>query len=233
MTCSTCPSSRSPRCRPLPRRRPPARQPGPPPGARRAGSRRRVRSPRSAAGGPGVLRRRPERGPGRASSPCSTPTRCSARTAAPPGPRSRRCCAGRARSPGARRCSTSRPRRSTPCSSTEPPAPSSPATASRFRSWASRSPAGGSPRSTSCSIPCGWRRLDLAGLPVTAGRGRFCRPAARGRSPDGRSAPPSPRSCAGSPRGRWVSRHRRACRGARSDRLTPARISSDRSHWAR
>ena len=52
--------------RPFPRRRPPAREPGPPAGTRRAATRYQCRSRRSAAGCPGVLRRRPERRPGNA-----------------------------------------------------------------------------------------------------------------------------------------------------------------------
>ena len=98
---------------------------------------------RSAAGGPGVLRRRQERGPGRAR-----------RRARPRGgaPRGRRRLPARGVGAAARG-GRGRPARGAVqpagrvgpprCWSTELSAPSSAATGSRFRSWGSRSPAGG------------------------------------------------------------------------------------------
>ena len=213
MTCSTCRSSRSPRWSTVP---------PPPPASSPAGlgagyAARLFPTPRPTPPVSGGLSRRssppPAAGTWPPSSPSSTRTRCSGRTAASP-----------ARGLGA----AARGGRGRQARDDVQPAervgPLRAGQRHRRRGRQQRRRAGVGhglhdrgrtdhrDRHPPRSRPAGSARPRR--VPVTAGRGRSCRPAARGRSPDGRSAPRSPRSCAGSPPGRSVYRQRRACREA-------------------
>ena len=197
--------------RPFPRRRPPAREPGPPAGTRRAATRYQCRSRRSAAGCPGVLRRRPERRPGNAVLDPDAVLRADGGASRPEVSALLR---------GSAEVAKRAAMFNQPAVAIHPVLVNGAAGAvvtsdgEPVLPWASRSRADGSPKSISSSTPCG-----CAGLAWPSACYRRPRPVLPSSSSRAISRWPEcaavRRSCAGPPRGRWVSRHRRTCRAAR------------------